>query len=256
MTKNNSLINVLNKHNLLPNQTGIYIGRGSPLGNPICIEGMSNHPSCKKVVKTRGEAISEFEKYLREEIWSGNPEICNAVNGLIIDRLNDREINLICFCAPKPCHGEVVKKFVEEQKYCINWFSNMRGFDSPLVYQNISYHTVENFYQAMKTEKGDTTTRLKIAGANPFEAKKLGRRIKPIRKDWEEIKLEVMTFALKHKFGVNTSWGKKLVEFNQGRGELIEWNNWEDQYWGKCVFSGEGENNLGKILMEIREELS
>jgi predicted NAD-dependent protein-ADP-ribosyltransferase YbiA (DUF1768 family) len=34
---------------------------------------------------------------------------------------------------------------------------------------------------------------------------------------------------------------------------LIEGNTWGDVFWGVC--KGQGENNLGKILMDIREEL-
>jgi predicted NAD-dependent protein-ADP-ribosyltransferase YbiA (DUF1768 family) len=35
--------------------------------------------------------------------------------------------------------------------------------------------------------------------------------------------------------------------------ELVEYNYWGDLYWGVC--RGEGENHLGRILMEIRSEI-
>ena len=35
--------------------------------------------------------------------------------------------------------------------------------------------------------------------------------------------------------------------------ELREENNWNDKIWGTC--NGIGENNLGKILMELRDQL-
>ena len=35
--------------------------------------------------------------------------------------------------------------------------------------------------------------------------------------------------------------------------ELEETNHWGDVFWGVC--DGEGENWLGKILMEVRSEL-
>ena len=35
--------------------------------------------------------------------------------------------------------------------------------------------------------------------------------------------------------------------------ELVESNNWNDTFWGVC--NGKGKNHLGKILMEVREEL-
>ena len=34
---------------------------------------------------------------------------------------------------------------------------------------------------------------------------------------------------------------------------IEETNWWKDQFWG--VYNGVGENNLGKILMRIREEI-
>ncbi|WP_308694469.1 NADAR family protein [uncultured Veillonella sp.] len=34
---------------------------------------------------------------------------------------------------------------------------------------------------------------------------------------------------------------------------LIEGNDWGDTFWG--MVDGEGENNLGKILMRVREEI-
>ena len=34
---------------------------------------------------------------------------------------------------------------------------------------------------------------------------------------------------------------------------LIEGNTWNDDFWGKC--SDNGKNNLGIILMKIREEI-
>ena len=39
-----------------------------------------------------------------------------------------------------------------------------------------------------------------------------------------------------------------------GNTELIEGNFWGDTFWGIC--DGVGENNLGKILMRVRKELS
>jgi predicted NAD-dependent protein-ADP-ribosyltransferase YbiA (DUF1768 family) len=37
--------------------------------------------------------------------------------------------------------------------------------------------------------------------------------------------------------------------------ELIEGNTWNDKFWGVDLKTGKGENNLGKILMEVRTQL-
>lgn len=244
------MINVLNKHKDNIPSNSIYIGRGSPLGN-IYTHINTNHKDALFKTSSREESIYKYEKYLINQILLGNPNICHAINDLIIKYKRGEDINLICFCSPLKCHGEVIKRVVEEAKYCINWFSNMRRMDSPIIYQNIKYWTVENFYQAMKIDKNNIDYRQKIAIMNPFHAKKEGQKILLDINKWEEIKIKVMKKALFHKFHPTTSWGEKLRLFND---EIIEWNNWGDKFWGKCIFSLYGENILGKLLTEIKNE--
>jgi hypothetical protein len=35
--------------------------------------------------------------------------------------------------------------------------------------------------------------------------------------------------------------------------DLVEGNTWNDEFWGVC--NGSGENNLGRLLVKVREEL-
>ena len=135
-----------------------------------------------------------------------------------------------------------------------NWFSNMLPFDSPMIYQGIAFNTVENFYQAMKIK--DIEGRKKLAAMDPYKAKKAIRdKINfTWREDWtKDMSLQVMEYALRYKFRPGNSWGKKLIE--TGNEEIIEWNNWNDTFWGKNVTTKEGENHLGIILMKIREDI-
>ena len=53
------------------------------------------------------------------------------------------------------------------------------------------------------------------------------------------------------KFSQSEELKKKLLD--TGDQELIEGNYWNDTFWGVC--EGKGQNHLGKILMQIREEL-
>jgi ribA/ribD-fused uncharacterized protein len=71
------------------------------------------------------------------------------------------------------------------------------------------------------------------------------------REDWDEIKLDVMKSILIAKVEQHTYVKKKLIE--SGKKELIE-NSWRDDYWGWGE-NKDGSNHLGKIWMEIREEL-
>lgn len=52
------------------------------------------------------------------------------------------------------------------------------------------------------------------------------------------------------KFKQNRWLMQKLM--STGKTQLVEGNNWNDTFWG--VYKGEGENMLGKILMEIRDK--
>lgn len=56
---------------------------------------------------------------------------------------------------------------------------------------------------------------------------------------------------VKAKFLQNKEIKEKLLL--TGNEELIEGNTWGDRIWG--TVNGVGENRLGKILMQVREEL-
>ena len=75
--------------------------------------------------------------------------------------------------------------------------------------------------------------------------------MKPIRADWENVKLRVMYDIVKAKFLQNEKLQAKLLATRDRM--LIEGNDWGDTFWG--MVDGEGENNLGKILMRVREEI-
>lgn len=74
-----------------------------------------------------------------------------------------------------------------------------------------------------------------------------------MRKDWDEVKLSVMETVVRAKFTQNPHLAKYLVE--TGEAELVEGNRWRDVFWGVYSVTGEGENNLGKILMKVISEL-
>lgn len=245
------MIRVVNKKTHKPTPDDFYIGRGSVMGNPYHSKE-SNHPQALYKVETDEEAIIGYENHLNQAILSGDPFICDFINTLIIRELTGKDSYLVCFCSPDPCHGNVIKNVVESKRYCINWFSNMRRMDSPITYQGINYWTVENFYVAIKVPNNSIRhrERQKIAQMNPGLAKKYGRTLN-VRKDWNLVKMDFMRIAIEHKFKRGTSWYDKLLSFDK---PVIEWNNWKDVFYGKCIFTGKGENNLGKLIDRIKTE--
>lgn len=141
-------------------------------------------------------------------------------------------------------------------EYIKNWFSNFLPADKALVDEmGIQYHTSENFYQAAKMP--DRERRIKLANMSAGDSKRAVRReeFRITPEQWAEFetrKLAVMEEALRQKFAPGTSWYTKLLETEDS--EIVEWNNWNDRYWGKTL-GGVGENNLGKLLMKIRADL-
>ena len=69
--------------------------------------------------------------------------------------------------------------------------------------------------------------------------------------DWDEVKFNIMEQVVYAKFTQNPSLAQNLLD--TGDKVLKEGNYWKDTYWGVDIRTGEGENNLGKILMALRE---
>ena len=121
-------------------------------------------------------------------------------------------------------------------------------YESPVIYEGITYLNNEAAFQAQKTLTNKE--RLAFSMLNPSQAKKLGRSVS-LRPDWEDIKIDIMYNICKAKFTQNETLKTNLLK--TGDAMLIEGNTWGDRIWGQV--NGVGENNLGKILMRIREEL-
>ncbi len=85
---------------------------------------------------------------------------------------------------------------------------------------------------------------------DPDEARSKGQVVKP-REDWENIKLSVMKDIVRAKFSQNSDIAKKLL--STGNANLVAENDWNDTFFG--TVSGQGQNYLGKILMDVRKEL-
>lgn len=128
--------------------------------------------------------------------------------------------------------------------YC--FLSNF--YEAKVTYEGITYLNNEAAFQSIKTT--DMAKRRDFADLDPAEAKKAGRNVS-LRRDWEDIKINVMYEICKAKFTQNSDIAEKLLA--TGDEELVEGNDHGDKIWGKV--NGEGANNLGKILMRVREEL-
>ena len=138
--------------------------------------------------------------------------------------------------------GETAITWFEDPPY--EFLSNF--YATTVLLDGVEYPTVEHAYQAAKTL--DLSEREHVRSApSPAVAKERGRQV-TIRPDWDDRKAAVMRDLLAQKFS-DPVLRKRLAA--TAPLELIEGNTWGDRFWG--VYEGQGENWLGRLLMEIRD---
>lgn len=126
------------------------------------------------------------------------------------------------------------------------WLSN---FEPCLVeHDGLVFPSSEAAYQAAKCKNKED--RLLFLTLSAAESKKMGRKIKIID-HWDDVKDLIMKAILISKFTKNSHLREKLLD--TGDKYLEETNWWNDRYWGVC--NGRGDNMLGKILMEVRDQI-
>lgn len=91
-----------------------------------------------------------------------------------------------------------------------------------------------------------------IIAPSAHEAFKIAERNRDYRRiDWDDVKVGVMRELLRFKVNQHEYVKRKLL--STGDRELIE-NSWRDGFWGWGP-NQDGQNQLGKLWMEIRSEL-
>lgn len=90
--------------NVKTSRYNVYIGRGTPLGNP--------YPMSYK--HSRDEVCDDYASYLKLKLAQRDKPIMKALESMV-DRLETGEYLMIaCHCAPLRCHGDTVKEVLEE----------------------------------------------------------------------------------------------------------------------------------------------
>jgi ribA/ribD-fused uncharacterized protein len=145
-----------------------------------------------------------------------------------------------------------------DEKKVINFYSTKDAYGcfsnfAPYWFRinNKVWRTSEHYFQAQKFAGTEHEEELRLV-ASPMVVARMGRsRQRPLRKDWEVAKDDIMRVALRAKFTQNEELKKILLE--TGDAVLVEHTK-NDSYWGDGG-DGSGKNMLGKLLMELREEL-
>lgn len=134
----------------------------------------------------------------------------------------------------------MISEFRGEHYFLSNFYS------SPVYYRGMTFRNAEAAFHAQK----DRSRASEFTRLNPSEAKRLGRRVR-LRRDWEDIKEDIMFEVVMAKFGGSQALADALLA--TGDEKLVEGNTWGDRYWGVC--DGKGLNKLGGILERVRENL-
>jgi ribA/ribD-fused uncharacterized protein len=126
------------------------------------------------------------------------------------------------------------------------WLSNFHMVE--VDWQGHTYRSTEHAYQAAKTDS--LLEREEVRGATTCgKAKRLGQEV-TMRKFWDDERVSVMRELTRRKFQDPGLREKLILTAKQ---HLVEGNLWGDVFWGVC--EGEGENHLGRILMDVRAEI-
>lgn len=81
----------------------IYVGRGSPLGNPFPVDANNS----------RDSACDKFSEYIDSEMQNEYSKVYLEIHRIKKLIYEDKDINLQCFCVPYRCHAESIKRILE-----------------------------------------------------------------------------------------------------------------------------------------------
>lgn len=88
-----ALPKVINRHHFRGKawpKPAVYIGRGTPLGNPFTV---AEHGL---------DALDLYRRWLWDRIKARDRAVLQALRSITARH------HLVCSCAPRPCHGDVV----------------------------------------------------------------------------------------------------------------------------------------------------
>lgn len=150
--------------------------------------------------------------------------------------------------------SETSNGFREEMFFLSNFYEAPVEID----YQGekFSLLTGEHVFQGMKIaaalrpEGNVEALRRLEAAPTPGKAKYWGRSIRIDVPRWNAMSEQCMRRTLELKFTQHPELMQQLVA--TGDLELVEYNDWNDQLWGKNQATREGQNKLGQLLMELR----
>lgn len=138
--------------------------------------------------------------------------------------------------------------FYEREYYVFSNFSAFR-----LHWFGLDFDTSEHAYQWMKFPNCEAVRQNILAARSAHEAFKYAEQMVAFRQDdWPAKRVDVMREIIKAKFAQHEYVRRKLA---QSRGRILIEDSWRDSFWGWGPHRV-GENMLGKLWMELRDEIN
>ena len=136
----------------------------------------------------------------------------------------------------------MIEQFNDEYR----WLSNF--YPCTLRFRGKRYPSVEYAYLSAKSEDKAWKKMCSEGWEKPGKMKKKSQFVALVP-NWDAIKIDVMRECLALKFSQEPF---RTWLLDTGARHLQEGNTWGDSFWGVDLETGEGENHLGKLLMELR----
>ena len=236
------------------------------------LEGLTRWGSYEPMVKHFKIIIFERNGVSPKQIIQSNEELSKYADSFVILQ-TPKGINSISSTAVRErvSRNERADDMLTHEVYTMLLADKKKKDNTILCFQG-DYHFLSNFeraqfswdywpywdsaeaaFQSAKCVNEKERRQFTKSSITPSEAKRMGRRVR-LRPDWEQIKDGIMEEIVRAKFFQIEPFARKLMD--TGNAELMEGNTWGDTYWGVDLFTMQGQNKLGKILMKIRAELN
>lgn len=148
---------------------------------------------------------------------------------------------------------------------CVTFKSTKREFGSlsnmaagfPIQIYGIVIRNSEALYQALRFPDYPEIQKIILNISSPISAKKFGRsHLEKTRPDWELHRFNIMRFCIAVKFEHNKKRFGEILLNTEGAA-IVEYSD-EDKVWGASKNGDyyEGTNALGRLLMELREQVA
>lgn len=193
--------------------------------------------------------------YIGSGLGGGNKEQIEKLFQEYADKWKHRYITFLIDFDNDLLDGKEITSFRGEYGFLSNftWLTNSIEFNG---YQ---FQSVEAAYMAAKSlyQKNNTVDIHKWISYCAYihinkqsEMKKNSYQLS-LNEQWDIDKIKIMHNLVSQKFNNNSDLCEKLL--NTGNRLIIENNHWNDRFWGVC--KGKGQNMLGRILMDVRDNI-